>query len=355
MTVSLDTLLAQYDYSLSPRDIAEVPASPRDSAKLLVYDRATGATTTDTFLHLDQHLPKGALLVFNDTRVVPARLPARTTTGGTVQLLWLRDVKSGVFEALSPKVLAPGATLTLGNLVLTVRAKRDSIYEITYRGGTHALRHAMHESGSTPIPPYLKHTPLSEAKLRREYQTVFARRDGSAAAPTASLHFTRRLLAKLARRGFASAYVTLHVGLGTFAPLTQEDVAHGTLHEEWYEIPPATLAAVRAAKRDRRPIIAVGTTAARALESAFASTTPKRRGETRLFIREGYEWHVVTGLITNFHVPRSSLLMLVAAFIDGAPHSAKASRGKEKLLALYAYAKRAGFRFFSFGDGMLVR
>lgn len=356
---SLAELLASYDYPLAKSDIAEVPASPRDSAKLLVYDRAAGTTTVDSFLHLDKHLPPRALLIFNDTKVVPARLPVRTPTGGLVELLCIRsDAHTRLIECLSPRTLAIGTELTVGPDRLTVESKDGSVYRMRLHG-TIPLARLLTRYGETPIPPYLKHTPLSEHDLRDKYQTIFAKHAGSSAAPTASLHFTKRLLAKLARAKIETAYVTLHVGLGTFAPLTETNIESGTLHHEEYSIPPQTVRKILAAKKAGRPVIAVGTTAARALESAFApggedffdglGHSSSKKGfapgsETNLFIREGYRWRIVDGLITNFHVPQSSLLMLVATLV-----------GRERLFSLYAFAKQQGFRFLSFGDGMLVR
>jgi S-adenosylmethionine:tRNA ribosyltransferase-isomerase len=200
--------------------------------------------------------------------------------------------------------------------------------------------------GTTPIPPYIKHSPLSEKKLRTEYQTVFARVRGSVAAPTASLHMTPRLFRALKKAGHEVRYVTLHVGLGTFAPLTENQLATGKLHTEQYSIAAPTARALNAAKKAGRPIIAVGTTVARTLESAARGTARLTvpRGATDIFIRPGYAFSFVDGLITNFHVPRSSLMMLVAALV-----------GREKILEIYRTAIQKKFRLFSFGDGMLIR
>jgi len=374
----LEKLLARYDYPLREEHIATEPAAPRDSAKLLVYDRATGTTEYDTFRNLGNYLPKGALLIFNDTKVIPARLPATLPTGGKVELLWVADgKKEHTFEALSPRTLPIGGTLTLGKMALNVLAKKESIYTLRHSGTRAAFRKTLMTLGTTPIPPYLKHTSLDEKELREKYQTVFAKRAGSVAAPTASLHFTKRLLAALKRKKFHTAYVTLHVNLGTFAPLTEKNLTEKKLHEEYYEIPPATIAAIQKAKREGRAVIPVGTTALRTLESAAAQTRafsglsqaveprgsagaaapdsdPKKfsdavRNRTSLFIQEGYRFKIADGLITNFHVPRSSLLMLVSALL-GLP-----GQGRETLLRLYTEAASRSFRFFSFGDGMLIR
>lgn len=362
----LERELAKYDYAIEPSQIAAEPAHPRDSAKLLVWDRTAGETVEDTFLYLDRHLEPGTLLILNDTKVVPARLPCYLPTGGKVELLWLSDTGARTVEALSPKVLAIGATLMFGKLTLTVEKKVESIYTFSHTGTAAQFRAQMMKAGTTPIPPYLKHTSLSERKLRAEYQTIFAKREGSVAAPTASLHFTKRVFARLKKKGIKIAYVTLHVGMGTFAPLTEEHVKTGKLHEEWYEIPTATQKAIMMAKRDGHRVIPVGTTALRTLESSphlWESDSHKSKdrakkresdslkGYTTLFIRPGYEFKVADGLITNFHVPRSSLMMLVAALLGTIPHR---EDGRKKILSLYRRALDRGFRFYSFGDGMLI-
>lgn len=341
--MSLEEILSRYDYEIRRDQIAAQPARPRDSAKLLVYDRKSGETAYDTFLHLDRYLPEGALLILNDTKVVPARLPCRLPSGGKVELLWIAaGAKPHTFEALSPRILAVGSAVHFGDLRLEVASKRENIYLFSHTGTQARFRDLMMKRGTTPIPPYLTHTPLRERALRAEYQTIFAKREGSVAAPTASLHFTRRLLNKLAKKGFGIAYVTLHVNLGTFAPLTEEHLAAGRLHEEWYEIPAATRRAIDKAKREGRSVIPVGTTALRTIESAAAAK--RDTGTTTLFIQEGYRFKVADGLITNFHVPRSSLVILVAALL-----------GRTRILSLYRDALHRGFRFFSFGDGMLIR
>ncbi len=354
--MDLERELSKYDYPIDPSQIAEAPAHPRDSARLLVAD-ASGERY-DTFLHLDRYLEPGTLLILNDTKVVPARLPCYLPTGGKVELLWLNSGKAkGTFEALSPRTLSVGTTLELGGIMLTIREKRESVYVIEHSSSPARFHAAMMELGTTPIPPYLKHTTLAERKLRSEYQTIFAKREGSVAAPTASLHFTKRLLAKLKERGIKVAFVTLHVGLGTFAPLTEDQLNSGRLHEEYFVIPPVTARAILKAKKEGRKIIPVGTTALRTLESAASylgkSDFPKKgvSGKTDLFIREGYRFAVADGLITNFHVPRSSLLMLVAALVGHLRHA----DGRKNILDLYQSALRHNLRFYSFGDGMLIR
>lgn len=338
------TALAEYDYELPASFIAQQPASPRDAAKLMVYDRQTGEISVDTFRQLTDYLPAKAVLVFNQSKVVPARIMATKDTGGKIELLILdwhgRDV-----TAITDRKLSLSQVVHIGPWSMRVVGQSGPEFTLRMIFSPTKLLPVLDRYGAVPIPPYIKHTPLSHSKLKRAYQAIFAKQPGSAAAPTASLHFTRSLMAKLHRAGIKTEFVTLHVGLGTFAPLKLENLRSGKLHAEHYEIPKATAARLNTYKRQGRPIVAVGTTVARTLESAARRGKLVRlSGDTKLFIRPGYRWQFVDNLITNFHVPRSSLLMLVAAIT-----------GLDALKALYAFAKRKKFRFFSFGDGMLIR
>ena len=330
-----------YDYEYPEALIAHEPVFPRDSAKLLVYRRDTQQIMHAKFKDLAQFLEPGSLIVMNDTRVIAARFVARKETGGEVRILFLKE-KDGVMEALADR------SLTIGSHVLTGNAKKIEV--IGKEGSVYLLKPEfenipafLEEHGRMPLPPYI-HSPLSEQGRREEYQTIFAKNDGSAAAPTASLHFTEELMEKLKTKGINIAYVTLHVGLGTFAPLSDEAIESGTLHSEWYDVPEETAAIIRAAKAAGKPVIAVGTTVTRALESAAAGGELQAgSGETSMFIRPGYEFQVVNQLVTNFHVPRSSLMQLVASLTE-----------REELLRIYDEAIENRYRLFSFGDGMLV-
>jgi len=333
-----EALLSRYDYSLSPEMVALEPASPRDSSKVLIYDRKTFEVKIDVFRNIAKYLPKNALLVFNDTKVIPARIPAYLATGRKVGLLCTK-FEGPEISALCERFLPAGEILSFTKDISgKVIGKTGSEYAIRLNG-VESIRSLLLRLGTTPLPPYLKHSPLSEQERRKKYQTTFAKHEGSIAAPTASLHFTPRVFTSLVKAGIETAHVTLHVNLGTFMPLTEEAMQKKELHEEHFEIPQVTLRKIRQARKSERPIIAVGTTALRAIESAFAGN----RNSTRLFIQEGYDFKAITGLITNFHVPRSSLMMLVAALID-----------REKLLELYTFAAKNNFRFFSFGDAMLI-
>jgi S-adenosylmethionine:tRNA ribosyltransferase-isomerase len=339
--LSFGQALRAYDYEYPRSAVALRPAEPRDSAKLLIYDRSTDKTEDDIFAHLGRYLPKGALLVINETKVVPARVEFTKTTGGKVRLLFVHVVRTNEWLALADRPLQKGERLTCGSASAVVLTRTEEGYRILVRG----LAGLEKKHGQIPLPPYLRHSPLTEAERRRAYQTVFAHTAGSIAAPTASLHFTKRLLTQLQRQGIEVAKVTLHVGLGTFASLTQEQWQSGKLHAEEFTIGEAAAKKIAQARKEKRAVIAVGTTVARTLESAHSGNKVRAmHGTTRLFIRPGYKFKVVNGLITNFHVPRSSLLMLVASLI-----------GRERVHELYRFAIKRGFRLFSFGDAMLIR
>lgn len=338
--------LKAYQYRFPQSQIANRPATPRDSARLLLWDKKQKRVSFDTFQNLSKYLPPRAVLVFNDTKVLPARLTLKKDTGGLVRILYLsHDAKEIRCLADRPLVIGSNLRVEGGKESFKVNKKVGAIYHLAPSFPTVRMRSLLYKKGRVPIPPYIKNTPLSEGQLRHDYQTIFARISGSVAAPTASLHFTKRLLRQLSHAGIAQKFVTLHVGLGTFAPLTATQLATHTLHEEHFELSPSTLRFLNQAKKGGRPIIAVGTTSVRTLESAAndKGILTATHGDTRLFIREGYKWKFIDGMITNFHVPESSLMMLVAAFI-----------GREKLLTLYRLAIKKKFRLFSFGDGMLV-
>ncbi len=341
----LDSALAPYDYAFPPELIASAPASPRDSARLLISRRGHSEPAWDTFANIGDYLPEGCLLVLNRTKVIPARLTLKRATGGKVDVLYLADRDNSIL-VMSNRKLQLGEQLMIGNgSHFTVQGAEDKYWLLKPSFPMDDVRQTLEDFGSTPIPPYIKHCPLSERELRREYQTVFAQEDGSVAAPTASLHFTDALLKNLQTSGIHIAYTTLHVNLGTFAPLTEDQLASGHLHHEHYHIDRPTVELLHAAKKNRKPIIAVGTTVVRTLESATDASGRiiNPTGSTDLFIRDGYQFHFVDGMITNFHVPRSSLLMLVCAFA-----------GRERILDLYHQAIEKQCRLFSFGDAMLL-
>ncbi|MEK7187802.1 MAG: tRNA preQ1(34) S-adenosylmethionine ribosyltransferase-isomerase QueA [Patescibacteria group bacterium] len=336
--------LSQYDFDFSEELIAQKPTSPRDAARLMIYDRKKKRVALDTFASLEKYLPPRSVLVINETKVLPARLEVKKETGGKVELLFLKKDKNA-WQVLADRKINVDQKLILNKEhSFKVMGQKESIFYLKPSFSIAKTEHILERFGKTPLPPYIKHSPLSEQKLRIEYQSVFAKTAGSVAAPTASLHLTKRLMMKIVRT-HAIKRLTLHVGLGTFASVTDRQLRQGKLHRERYEIDRTTALFLNQAKREGRPIIAVGTTVLRTLESATRGKNLKKlSGETDLFIREGYRFQFVDGLITNFHVPQSSLLMLVSAF---------ASRGVVRKLYRLAIAQK--FRLFSFGDGMFIR
>lgn len=344
MKHTLETITKEYDYVFPEDLIAQKPASPRDSAKLLIYNRSTKAVVESTFAHIENYLPKHAVLVFNQTKVLPARLTVTKPTGGTARILYL-GIVGELIKVMSDRKLSVGTDVHITKYFsFAVVRQEEKYYFLRPSFPLTALESICKKYGQTPIPPYIKKSPLNEVELRKKYQAVFAKHIGSVAAPTASLHFTDRLLKKLQGHGVDIRFVTLHVNIGTFAPLTQEHIDTGMLHTESYAIDAKTAAFLNKAKARGRPIIGVGTTVVRTLESACEGSVLKNlSGDTAIFIKEGYVFKFINGMVTNFHVPQSSLLMLVAALL-----------GKETLFSLYHYAIKKRFRLFSFGDGMLI-
>jgi S-adenosylmethionine:tRNA ribosyltransferase-isomerase len=333
-----------FDYTLPPEQIAQHPAEPRDSSRLLVFDRSAGSTEDTVFNQLPRFLKQNDVLVLNETRVLPARLFARKLPGGgKVELLLLKRRTPKRWEALvGGKGLKPDRNLELMD-GSTCRILDDL-------GGPKRLVEFDREVetrlpalGEMPLPPYI-HEPLQHPD---QYQTVFAREPGSAAAPTAGLHFTPSLLERMRQSGTALAYVTLHVGLDTFAPVREADPERHEIHSEWCSISQATAETINQRRSAGGRVIAVGTTTVRTLETAARVNADGKlssfEGQTELYILPGFEFLAVDAMITNFHLPRSTLLMLVSAFA-----------GRERVLALYQHAISAGYRFYSFGDAMLI-
>ncbi len=337
--------LEQYDFKLPQELIAQHPAKPRDKARLLVYSRKSKQSKNSVFLDLTKHLAKNSLLVLNDTRVIPARIEARRHSGGKVILLFLQEVESSIYKVLLSRQIKTGEELILrgGLKAKVIRQQTKYFFIKTGLNYPHMLYH-LEKYGQMPVPHYLK-TTHPERSLRRDYQTVFAKTHGSVAAPTASLHFSKRLLKKLLRQGFEYCFITLHVGLGTFAPLDKENFHKRKLHREIYEVNPDVWEKIKTAKHQGRSIVAVGTTVVRTLETvARQSGVSKFFGETELFIQPGFDFKVVDALITNFHLPKTSLLLLVSAFIGD----------RSETLSLYRLAIKEKYRFYSFGDAMLI-
>lgn len=348
---------SEFDYNLPESSIAQTPADPRDSSRLLVLHRDSGTLEHRIFGNVADYLRAGDLLVLNQTRVIPARIFARKETGGRAELLLLRRRDAVTWDAL-----VGGKGLRVGKKLHVEDGPEVSIVEIL-SGSERVIRFAepiepyFSKVGNVPLPPYI-HEKLNDPE---RYQTVYAKEPGSAAAPTAGLHFTPRLLDELQGKGIKIAYVTLHVGLDTFAPVTEDDPEEHKIHTEWCELPQETAKLMNETKTTGGRVIAVGTTSVRTLESAARDSIfdnsivessgisnieyriSSFTGPTSLFILPGYQFKVVDAMITNFHLPKSTLLMLVSAFA-----------GREKILEAYETAIKEGYRFYSFGDAMLI-
>ena len=355
-----DLLLSSYTYQLPQKLIAQTPAVPRDSSRLLIVDSLTSCVH-DVFHDLDKWLKPGDLLVLNNTRVIPARLYGYKTTGSRVEILLLEEKLNNCWLALVKpgKRFLEGAEIffdpinskqSLGDVQLkAIVIGRDEAtggrilqFDLPQKNN---LWQFLDHYGQLPLPPYITDNGAADDR----YQTVYAERSGAIAAPTAGLHFTPELLNKLQQQGIEQTQITLHVGIGTFRPVESEQITQHTMHQEWIEVSQATVAKILATKAKGGRVIAVGTTASRALEGAAREAQKSGislqafQGKTDLFIYPGYQWQLIDGLITNFHLPGSSLLMMISAFI-----------GRNRLLKLYQEAIALNYRFYSFGDAMLI-
>jgi S-adenosylmethionine:tRNA ribosyltransferase-isomerase len=328
-------LSSELDYELPESLIAQSPADPRDASRLMVVDVKAGTISHHVFRDLPRFLLPGDALVLNETKVLPARIKAHKPTGGEVELLFLRDLgpdKGGAWEVLArpSKRLRPGLDLSVaGDRLRLVKSLGDGHWTVSAPDVPDLLE----RSGRMPLPPYILPTPETESK----YQTVYARNAGSAAAPTAGFHFTERVLEDVERVGAEIARITLHVGVGTFMPVRTENLEEHRMHAEYYSVPQEAARIVEGASR----VVASGTTVARTLETWAA--TGEREGESTLFIYPGYRWRSVDSLLTNFHLPRSTLLAMVMSFA-----------GEELIREAYRTAVRERYRFYSFGDAMLL-
>ena len=337
--------LSDFDYDLPPELIAQTPMRPRDHSRLLVLHRESGDVGHRRFLDLTDYVRAGDVVVFNDTRVFPARLRGRREpSGGAVEALLLREAEPGVWEAL----VKPGRRVRVGDeLSFGGGELRARVVDRTPSGGRrlalfadNGVDKALMRVGETPLPPYIHRPPDNPD----DYQTIYARRRGSSAAPTAGLHFTPRMMRAIAERGVGIAWLTLHIGLATFMPIREEEVERHEMHSEWCSVPAATAQALGDARARGGRCVAVGTTTARALEaSARAGAIQPFEGETDIFIAPGHQFRAVDALLTNFHMPRSTPLLLTCAF-----------GGRERVLAAYREAVRERYRFLSFGDAMLI-
>lgn len=347
----------RFDYELPPELIAQTPARDREESRLLVVPR-DGVFAEGKVGDLDLHVPEGSLVVLNDTKVIRARiLGVKEGSGGKTEIFLVRKLGEEVLEdtktvqrwramGRASKPLRPGARITKGALVVEIQGKADDgLFEVLLTAREGSVDEALRSAGQVPLPPYIKRDVSHEDEAR--YQTVFAKNEGAVAAPTAGLHLTEPLLRRLEEKGCEIAACTLHVGLGTFQPVTVDDLDDHPMHAEYFEVPRTLSAAVARARQRGAPVLAVGTTVVRALESAHDDD---REGhvrpcaeETRILIQPGHRFRVVDRLLTNFHLPKSTLLALVSAFA-----------GTERVLEAYRHAVRERYRFFSYGDAMLL-
>jgi len=339
--------VSELDYDLPPELIAQAPAPSRDASRLLVIDRARGGFEDHVFAELPDLLRPGDCLVVNNSRVIPARVLARDVAGREVELLFIEAIDGQRWRALTRpgRRSREGAELVAGSSrlrILAVEADGPRVVEPLDGSVDELLR----DHGRPPLPPYIARFAAPTAEDLERYQTVYARPPGSIAAPTAGLHFTPPLLDEIQRRGVELHQLTLHVGPGTFRPIKTDRIEDHALPAERIVIPPSVAEAVNRARTERRRVVAVGTTTVRALESAIGADGRVRPldGEARLYVMPGYEFRAVDALLTNFHLPRSSLLVMVAAFA-----------GRELILKSYGHAVRAGYRFYSYGDATLIQ
>ena len=337
---------SDFFYDLPEELIAQDPLEDRTASRLLVLNRETGAIEHKIFSDVIDYLNEGDCLVINNTRVIPARLIGeKEDTGGKVEVLLLKRRANDVWETLVKpgKKLRPGARVTFGDgrlkaEILEIAEEGNRLVRFYYEG---IFEEILDSLGEMPLPPYITHK-LEDKEM---YQTVYAKYDGSAAAPTAGLHFTKELLNKIEEKGIKIASITLHVGLGTFRPVKVDDVNNHHMHTEWYEVNAEAAEIINETKRNGGRVICVGTTSCRTIESVADENgyMKAKTGETDIFIYPGYKFKVMDGLITNFHLPESTLVMLVSAFA-----------GKENVLSAYETAVKEKYRFFSFGDAMIL-
>ena len=335
---------SDFDFELPSELIAQFPAERRSGSRLLCLDGNTGEVHDQLFRDLPSLLSPGDLLVFNDTRVIKARLNGVKQSGGKVEVLVERMLDSHralahLRASHSPKL--GGLLMLEGKVEVEVLGRHEDLFELKFLGET-PLAELLERYGKLPLPPYISHA--ADLTDEERYQTVYARAPGAVAAPTAGLHFDDEVMLALAEKGIEKAFVTLHVGAGTFQPVRVDEISQHKMHSEWYEIPQVTVDAIRRTREGGGKVIAVGTTAMRALESAArAGELTEGSGDTDIFITPGYRFKVVDRLLTNFHLPRTTLLMLVSAFA-----------GREHVLAAYRHGVEQRYRFFSYGDAMLI-
>lgn len=331
---------SDFDYPLADEKIAYRPLKDRQDSKLMVLKRGDNSILDRRFFELPELLGHGDLLIFNDTKVIPARVYGKKKSGGYTEILLLERLEGNSWKCLAKKPKEGLALEFEEGVTGMLRSNAGSEWIIEF---SEDIDNYLNRYGKMPLPPYIKREAEEEDKVT--YQTVYAKLEGAAAAPTAGLHFTTGLIEEIEQRGIETGYVTLHVGLGTFLPVKEENVSNHIMHSEYIEVPERTATLVNKAKKEGRRVVAVGTTVVRTLESSVdeADRVKPFSGRTELFITPGFEFKIVDALITNFHLPRSTLLMLVSAFA-----------GKEYIFQAYGYALENDYRFLSYGDAMII-
>jgi len=336
--------LSEFQYHLPKKLIAQKPLKTRSSSRLLMYQRASNKIEDVKVASLPGFLDSGDLLVFNDTKVIPARLIGKKETGGKIEVLieQITDANTVIAQLGNKKNIKVGANIIFANgSRANIRKKKDIFYELTFNDHNN-IHNFIEEYGIIPLPPYIKRQVSKEDRDR--YQTIYAKESGAVAAPTAGLHFDKGLFSKLASKNINRAYITLHVGAGTFLPMSTEDIKQHVMHEESFKVTQETCDAIIACKERGNKVIAVGTTTARALETIGKNKPLKEfYGKTNLFIYPGFKFNIIDGLMTNFHLPCSTLLAMVCAFSE-----------TKKILAIYEHAVEQKYRFYSYGDTMLI-
>ncbi len=334
--------LSDFDYNLPKELIAKYPVEPRDECRLMILDKEKKVIEHKIFKEIKNYLEKGDLLVLNDTKVIPARLIGYKKTGAKIEIFLLRPVEENIWEALIKNIkrLKEGQEVIISEDFHVKLLEKHEEGKATVELIGKNIKELIQKYGHIPLPPYIERE--DEEKDKSLYQTVFAKREGAVASPTAGLHFTERLLEELENKGVKKSFITLHVGLGTFRPIKVEDITKHKMHEEYYHIPEETLESIEETKKRKKRVIAVGTTVVRALET-YAQTL-KTEGFSDIFIYPPYKFKIVDALITNFHLPKSTLLLLVSAFA-----------GRDFILKAYTEAIEKRYRFFSYGDAMFIK
>ena len=342
------TDLSLFDYQLPDELIAQRPAKERDKSRLFTLNRESGEKTHAHFTDFPNYLQAGDLLVLNETKVIPARLFGKRKSGGAVELLLIRSTGGGLWEVMTRGLskLKPGEEIIVGDGTAVLSEKRNGGLALFKFESEKEVTRLSQQQGAVPLPPYIKRkNSMADASDQERYQTVFAKTPGSSAAPTAGLHFTKTILDEIKNRGVEIATITLHVGPGTFRPIKTSTIEEHVMDEEFYSIPKITADAVNLAKADGRRIVAVGSTVTRTLEAAADASGKVTACEssTSLFITPGYRFRIIDALLTNFHLPKSSLLVLVSSFVS-----------RELVIDMYKEAVAKRYRFFSYGDAMFI-